>query len=332
MPNSAKIISYALQQAGVPMAEAIAAMIANLQKAAIPMYLYGTTAMGVMYNGVELPDIESVWTPELKKTHPYAVINYAGDIGGTFPSGVVAYILIISDTPIVTGSEVTAYCFSLIEDRTGDTLYTQLAGVWNDITEGSPMTDVFTVDRLGVALWANHDILDEDLLVALAASDPVYSDIGLRVSDTDTILYHGAVLPELPEYNTETYPHAAISLECDYGDYGRLYTLAVTTGDMHISADATRTLHIGEDSHAYIWFFATTDGVANDNGIPVGKWAYMFGGPAADGTALSLGTTLWSNCGIPYPDGTTCMVGSAPIQVTGTVEYINNVFIYETIK
>ena len=103
-----------------------------------------------LYNGVELPDINTVWTD--KTTYPYAVLF-------RYVSG--AYCLKIATQPITVGLEGNAV----------NPQYT--------CRNGETWSENSTVTLLGSIFWANHDVYYSDSLeevggtLYLAASDPI---------------------------------------------------------------------------------------------------------------------------------------------------------------
>ena len=113
-----------------------------------------------LYNGVELPDINEVWTD--KETYPYACISYVSEM----------YYLAISSC-------------TWIWDHSYETLSNAIAGSAKVYAIGSSETEwtfgaEATFDDTGNGhslldnpIWTNHDILNADGTVYLAASDPV---------------------------------------------------------------------------------------------------------------------------------------------------------------
>ena len=106
-----------------------------------------------LYNGVRLPDIYSVYTPQLQKTHPYVAIGkYLG-----------AYYLMISDTPMTTYSG---------GEKLRDSSENGLKYRLNVDGEYWEQIDAFYTGRWPV--WSNHDTVDEDDgKTYLAATDPI---------------------------------------------------------------------------------------------------------------------------------------------------------------
>lgn len=125
-----------------------------------------------LYNGVELPDINTVWTD--KTTYPYAII-YRGNSG--------KYALRVSDAPFyyeVRDYGTTAPAFAgsagaqLMDSVSVDPIED---GVWGEL---GPVYEA----EVGLLystpfMWANHDVVYKDSTeVYQAASDPVPVDSG----------------------------------------------------------------------------------------------------------------------------------------------------------
>lgn len=120
------------------------------------------TPIAYLYNGVQLPDINTVWTD--KETYPYAVIRQMAD--GSYClylcSAVATYgkTLVSYYAKYPTGS----YCISY--NCSGDS--------WISDTQWLPSSSTITVgDSNNPAMWSNHDIMNTDGTTYLAASDPV---------------------------------------------------------------------------------------------------------------------------------------------------------------
>lgn len=137
-----------------------------------------------LYNGVELPDINSVWTDELKETYPYAFLIIS-DVDGH-----ILYGLVLSSVKI---AEANGYL--LPTDYAKITVY-----YWSDDEESeftewkldSSLDNYFgnlvTITEQNVPFWSNHDILySTDGTVYLAASDPVPVGGGFTITSYDPI-------------------------------------------------------------------------------------------------------------------------------------------------
>lgn len=133
-----------------------------------------------LYPSVVLPDIESVWTPELKAQYPYAVIAHdtAQDV----------YALSVSNQPWYRQfDDAVTYT-----EGEGVTFVLNLA-VASDWTSWSDFVDSF-YDEDQPTIWTNNDIADYDdaTAVYLSAFTPVPTSDGM-------VCYKGAVLPETPK-------------------------------------------------------------------------------------------------------------------------------------
>ena len=129
-----------------------------------------------LYNGVKLPNIDSVWTD--KETYPYAAI--------TKLSGEYGYILTcIDQKPIALSDgnvEVQTYPWNA-------TSYIYNEGTTWEFNKNysgneSPSYIVDPTQSLETLVWASHDILNEDGTTYLTASDPIPLD-GMTVIEWD---------------------------------------------------------------------------------------------------------------------------------------------------
>ena len=188
------------------------------ERTAATVYLYGTPSPYsdmVKYGGVELPNIETVWD---KAAYPYVFIGeYEAD-------GSIA--MICTSKPLQygtwTSSSGKVYTYPHMVVKAGEiearSIHSLNNGVW---TSGSKQTfdrtaetTDYTVGFNPVAFWTNTDIPNTDNNTTyLAASEPVYSQVGGNVALADGegyVLYDGAVLPPLPEWDAMAYPYAVI--------------------------------------------------------------------------------------------------------------------------
>lgn len=120
-----------------------------------------------LYNGVKLPNIESVWTD--KESYPYAFINSVDF------EGVAVYSLNVWSINPPNGSSIT----SPIYYENYQFAYGLVDG-WELSNSGSHNSG--TVTR--TAFWTSHDILNTDGSVYLAATDPITLD-GMEVIEWD---------------------------------------------------------------------------------------------------------------------------------------------------
>lgn len=109
----------------------------------------------MLYNGVGLPNIESVWTN--KDTYPFAAIFLHSSHG---------YTLLISGSPIKVDSGV--WCAYSPHRR----YLVSTAGEWVLKTNGYDSSSYYPFDS-SYSPWGSHDIYDKDGILFSVASDPV---------------------------------------------------------------------------------------------------------------------------------------------------------------
>ena len=133
-----------------------------------------------LYNGVELPDINEVWTD--KETYPYAVIQDV--LNGTMNP----YYWLYTMGTYVTANNADAsdpdYCINRSGNRTKPyRSYYLKDGVWNLYSDKASGA-VIVGDGDYPAFWSSYDILRKDGTLYLAGSDPISLD-GMTVIDWD---------------------------------------------------------------------------------------------------------------------------------------------------
>ena len=116
-----------------------------------------------LYNGVKLPDINAVYTPELQATHPYAEISLT-----KYNSG--GYYLKLHQAPNWVDTADGKYWLGV-----GERLMYDLDGSeWVFWENGSGSNGSAMDFFLKETLWSNYNIMDiSDNSVWLAASTPV---------------------------------------------------------------------------------------------------------------------------------------------------------------
>ena len=136
-----------------------------------------------LYNGVELPDINAVWTD--KETYPYAVIvPIEGVTVVHFTSAVTYSNSNFGDYPVGT-----AYTLYVLENNS-----------WRFVDEGVTDTEISDTPTSAI-IWTSHDILNTtDGTVYLAASDPIPLDYNTIIRwDGNT---EGRVTFDLDDYTS----------------------------------------------------------------------------------------------------------------------------------
>lgn len=269
------------------------------------------------YIGVVLNDIYTVYTPELQKQYPYAAIVYLS---------LWSKVLILNSTPFVIVDKVIA------EDLPK----------YKAINSSSSWQEYDSSLNYGAEtlLWANHDILNSNGSVYLAASDPVpvvtntldptallmgwlvgKRVAGLRKTQTDVpvvpdepiaYLYNGVRLPDINEvWDKTAYPYAVIfdlSVEIE-GAYAVSFhseeTCLTTIDGVLIWAPV-----VGSTMCDFVYapnVTGSADWVISREPSIVGE---DFGG-----YPVSLFSCVWCNTDILNPDGTTYLAASEPIPV-----------------
>ena len=167
--------------------------------------------MNYLYNGVELPDINSVWTD--KETYPYAymfdvrgdslneLLNQSGasSLVGTVE---VAYVVHFSNKPYIwngsrfcnnetDGAALAYYFMPTVSEEWGFSESWTSTG--SDYGYGKPSDTDFTY------VWCNTDLVNADGTVYLAASDPVNPHI-TESSGDGYALYNGVKRPDGNQY------------------------------------------------------------------------------------------------------------------------------------
>lgn len=281
-----------------------------------------------LYNGVELPDINTVWTD--KTTYPYAMIARAN-------SG--KYQLRVSNAPFYyeetsygtaeAGSSGTQLISSVSVDPVAD-------GVWGALTQSYGADTVLLYST--PFLWANHDVVYKDTdNVYQAATDPVLVDTGSGDSgnsgesgggeggsgsgdgesttpetstSTAKYLYNDTIMPELPTLN---YPHAYIIRQ---GDTCLLY---ITEKLGYVDTNEHGYFYGKDEDGEWMWCNHSMWAVALDKdaslypGISTSVWTLMTDDePTA---MLPYALMLWTNTTIYDQDGNVYMEASEPIAV-----------------
>lgn len=246
------LIGRALERAGVPHAHELAMMLAKSKIAidipAIPetvsMYLYGTPAkQTVTYNGVELPDIESVWD---KSKYPYAVIDFLGED---------FYVLIF------TNEEPT------FNNGVGEISST--AERWVSIA----ILNQELADALGCELntWQEPEHAEDAVDNSVGGAETIWSNFDILNADGGKVTYNGVELPDIEAVWTdkETYPYAVI-LKAD--EYALVLHSVQLYGDKNGNIEGVGTnsadnaLVYGLDTATNEWLFETEYDLA---GFPI---------------------------------------------------------------
>ena len=143
----------------------------------------------------------------------------------------------------------------------------------------------------------------------LYGTPSTYGNIGLRKGDSVT-RYKGVVVSSLPEWNTETHPYGALATGYNnYGFFAKFYMFESVLWDGVFYKAQNCVIYKLVDS---AWEFDAM---------------YERSALCSDSTVAS--TFSWSNYDIYKQDGTLAHQKSDPIPVSGIVDYIDDIPIYE---
>lgn len=159
------------------------------------------------YNGIELPNIDDVWTD--KEMYPYALIVRANDTSN---------VVILTAKPVVFGSFEDIYGGAQIgyhmDDRVPIKLYEYVDGevVYSDSNSGTNVVqsmspefmDAETREYLRNNTWANHTINNiDDNSVFVEASDPIPVTNGTIINFKKSQKIYNIELTDDPRYSVE---------------------------------------------------------------------------------------------------------------------------------
>ena len=249
-----------------------------------------------LYNGVELPDINEVWTDELKQQYPYAIIHITTK--GTYRIELQTAMLVY----FVDGEEL--YAKSYTDTRQFDLI----DGVW------IWQRDSFYTANSGTSrniLWSSYDIAnwsedDGDLDVYFPASEPI--PVGGSAPIPEYMLYNGVELPNIDKVWTdkETYPHAFIKYLPSYSVY------SVYLCKTPVFYNRREDTIIGTADTHYNIFYTIYDVNEENDGFVLYE---------QDGSAVGLNTSgiIWTSHDIVYSDNADSVyfAGSDPVPVGG---------------
>lgn len=277
------------------------------------LYLYGTPSK-VKYNGVELPDIEAVWTD--KETYPYAFICYH--------SGDEEYKLYMAKTVSWGSANTLALKNANYYGLTDDNWVFKSAYSTNNIK-----ISYFTDEK-----WSNFDLLNySGEGNYFTASEPVKSgNIGLRSGESVTY-YDGAVLPTLP---VSEYPVAGI--------IRREYNSVDVTDRYFVSFFEYSHYYDKEQGHVALGNVRTVREFGSEDGVPAAEVYYIEDGTSewvkSDKNEWQIVTDdvlgiddpcIWANVDLLKLDDSVYVSASDPIPVGKIVDYNGEIPIYEVI-
>jgi len=263
----------------------------------------------MLYNGVELPDINEVWTGEVKETYSHVVIHTTSD--STF--------LVFSDVPFLW--ETTTGVFTSAGFDSTSRMYDRYelkATEWV-LKEGGYGKYQPLVSAL---VWSNHNINWTDGSLYFAASDPIDPNapnplpdlspdeatkwylVGqavrrmlMRQREPVAYLYNGLVCPDINKVWTDkkTQPYVAI---CAHNTNLSVVDRIFMSSNPILGSGGTTTYSGGNTKYAHL----QSDG-----------WGKLYDTPYPDATYA--GTIIWANHDIYSSDGMLTISESDPIPV-----------------
>lgn len=283
----------------------------------------------MLYNGVELPDIESVWGG-FKTTYSNAVISSENHYFYlTITNGVIR----VPDNNawlVASGSSIGYRKYKLTD------------GVWIMDSSGSSLSSFDVIPSLNednYAVWASADVTYTDGTIYLAASDPVDPNAptglhlpsfyaGLAFSLAGPIIrgksgsgmysYNGVVLPKLPERDKESYPWLAMGKYEVGGDENYTYIyLYLLTAQPYPYYDAYR---MTGGKKVYVCCLGDTEKWQVIEGVYylpsdiVGDtWLYYEDEEHEDSFVFGADSLFWTNFDLYDADGNLYMAASSPV-------------------
>ena len=280
----------------------------------------------MLYNGVELPDINAVWD---KETYPFVVLNVADATSFGFSGQYVYRLLFTSvemtrendgltfDPPSISTGSYANYFYAdsaaLANFVVANTSFGACGydGVWAAGESKNTSITVEFLDAFGqVPTWSNYNVLyTSNSTVYLAASEPVDPNATSHIttsSGNGFALYNGVKLPKLPEWDKETYPYVAIgNAEREDMPY-----ILITSTVPFVIQNERLTVPLGNAAELYAqmtalntkWIFAQklTNNSSSIGYAPVAK-----------------SKTVWCNYNIIDEDNSVFLAASDPIPLDG---------------
>ena len=150
-----------------------------------------------LYNGVELPDINELWTD--KETYPYAYITKLENGNRVFAR--------FSSGALEVNASGIVYNFLTSGDNYS---YEYVDGKWENGTIGYLNNKV---------VWSSTDVYYNASIEEVGGTLYLPATAPLPVSTAKIWKYNEIELPALPEWDMETYPYAVIVQNNSSGDY-----------------------------------------------------------------------------------------------------------------
>lgn len=279
----------------------------------------------MLYNGVELPDIKSVWTGEVKAENPYAMVIW-------FNREIEAVELIISNLPfrVLSSSSYDSICGASGSDILIYGKYKHETA-WRFVGKHSPATGLEVMKLPSGIIWTSHEITNNSD-ITVSTSDPVPIEdafskgyhVGAALRRKRVLpvayLYNGVRLPKLPEWDKVAHPYALIRTQWnnDDGSFRLAYFNTFASNARYNPSDSGGCIFGGRDGGESV------AGQACSITSPDGSWGslttYDDGSvviPPPEGSdfrGIYTEYLTWANFKVKY-DGVVYMEASEPIPV-----------------
>lgn len=261
---------------------------------------------GYLYNSVQMQDVNTVWTDELKKSYPYASITT-----DFFTIDGLRY-LILSEKPLrhtywvgISGTpedEVSFEPCNTIHILLKDGMY------WQDRADWVYKENESLNLGANAWLWTSYDVLKEDGTVFFAAFEPVYARNGM-------LAYTGVKLPPLPEWDKEKYPYAIID---DWTGFAyedspeACYALVCHSNPPYYNDEKGKVDAVGPCS-TLCYRIDFDEVLAEKYGHPFGEWYFDFEDEGGMNNIFE--SPIWTNTDVLNEDGSVYLAASEPIPV-----------------
>lgn len=279
-----------------------------------------------LYNGIKLPDINTVWTD--KETYPYAYITASTSPRRLILTATNKKVMRTNGTCMVTAT--SSYDnYTVYELTDGEWVSGTYSGsfiaVWcsEDLYYSSVLSDDTDSDLAGTLYLAASDPIP---VTAAPAPDPFWMTMGWMVGrmiagmrgkrEPVAYLYNGVRLPKLPEWDKTVYPYAVISLF--ENDYHKGYIMDISA--THYVAAEVYPGHVGNSLTITTpaMCYSLQDSGGENTTSPDGAWVLTSDLSGETENYFRSGkyySLFWANYDVSGSDGTVYLAASDPVPV-----------------
>lgn len=274
-------------------------------------FLYGREAKkNTIYNGVELPDIDTVWD---KETYPYATLDLFETTG----------ILVLTSSPLYLGDGDKLYTsddglckiFMGTNNQEEADAFSLPCGEWS-VTEEVEVSKNSEMGSYIEDTWFSYNILNADGSVAKATTELSYEYTETPTHTIDGVGYVGVVLPNIDTaWDKETYPYAHV-LKSSLLPDGIDSFICMSSSCYAVYANNAYFLYYTESGNGKGLYLVNKQEVADEYGMPFGEWfeqgAESFEKDDSNGLSSYY---VWTSHDIFTTDGTLCLKATEPIPI-----------------